>query len=64
MCISFSYCKSLGMFSKVKKKNLTLCSGLCPGNPALLDLRKSSVASRSHSMRDQTAHMREKYQVL
>ena len=37
--------------------------GLCPGNPALLDMRKSSVAARSHSMRDQTAHMREKYQV-
>jgi len=36
-------------------------SGMCPGNPALLGLRKHSAASRSHSMRDQTAHMREKY---
>jgi len=36
-------------------------TGMCPGNPALLGLRKHSAASRSHSMRDQTAHMREKY---
>ena len=35
--------------------------GMCPSNPAILGLRKS--ASRSHSMRDQTAHMREKFLV-
>ena len=32
---------------------------LCPSNPAVL----GSAASRSHSMRDQTSHMKEKYQV-
>ena len=32
---------------------------LCPSNPALL----GSAASRSHSMRDQTSHMKDKYQV-
>lgn len=31
---------------------------LCPSNPAVL----SSAAARSHSMRDQTSHMKEKYQ--
>jgi len=36
--------------------------GICPGNPAVLEMKKRSAASRSHSMRDQTAHMREKYQ--
>ena len=34
---------------------------MCPSNPAILGLRKQ--ASRSHSMRDQTAHMREKFLV-
>ena len=33
---------------------------LCPSNPAVLE----SAASRSHSMRDQTSHMKEKYQVV
>jgi len=33
--------------------------GMCPSNPAVIGLRKQ--ASRSHSMRDQTAHMREKF---
>ena len=32
---------------------------LCPSNPAVLE----SAASRSHSMRDQTSHMKDKYQV-
>ena len=32
---------------------------LCPSNPAVL----GSAATRSHSMRDQTSHMKEKYQV-
>jgi len=31
---------------------------LCPSNPAVL----GSAATRSHSMRDQTSHMKEKYQ--
>eukprot|EP00092_Neocalanus_flemingeri_P005271 GFUD01005671.1.p1 GENE.GFUD01005671.1~~GFUD01005671.1.p1 ORF type:complete len:411 (-),score=141.87 GFUD01005671.1:59-1291(-) len=31
---------------------------LCPSNPAIL----GSAAARSHSMRDQTSHMKEKYQ--
>ena len=33
---------------------------LCPSNPAVL----GSAATRSHSMRDQTSHMKEKYQVI
>ena len=37
-------------------------STLCPSNPAVTDLQSGSGASRSHSMRDQTSHMREKYQ--
>ena len=37
-------------------------STLCPSNPAVTDLQGGSAASRSHSMRDQTSHMREKYQ--
>lgn len=36
-------------------------STLCPSNPAVTELA-GSAASRSHSMRDQTSHMREKYQ--
>jgi len=44
--------------SPARKPTLT---GICPGNPTLLGLKKHSAASRSHSMRDQTAHMREKY---
>ena len=37
-------------------------STLCPSNPAVTELQGGSGASRSHSMRDQTSHMREKYQ--
>jgi len=36
-------------------------STLCPSNPTLTELQGGS-ASRSHSMRDQTSHMKEKYQ--
>ena len=34
-------------------------SSLCPSNPA----KFGTQATRSHSMRDQTNHMKEKYQV-
>jgi hypothetical protein len=38
-------------------------STLCPSNPAVTELQAGgSAASRSHSMRDQTSHMKEKYQ--
>ena len=44
------------------RKATPTCNTLCPSNPTVMEMKAGGInPSRSHSMREQTSHMREKY---